>query len=181
MTQASPDKAEKGELSSFSLLAEPAYQPVYRFMARQVSRLADAEDLTQQAFVRAFQSFHRFDRSRDFTPWIFTIARRTLADHFRKHPEATENLPDSLTDPSPNPRESASQADQAASIWDLAGKLPPRHLQVLWLHYREQFSLRETARIMGITLPHVKVLLFRARHRLKTLLTDHPLEGDPLP
>jgi RNA polymerase sigma factor (sigma-70 family) len=79
---AQKDGAES-EKDRFTRLAREFYEPVYFFVARQIGNKADAADVTQQVFLKGFQSFSRFDPSREFAPWIYTIARRCIADFFR--------------------------------------------------------------------------------------------------
>lgn len=165
------------ESISFSPLAREYYEPVYRFLARQVSIKADAADLTQEVFLKAHKSFHRFDRNREFAPWIFTIARRCVADYYRQRKHTTEVIEEQISDSAPNPRESALEEEGSAVVWDLASRLKPKQNQVLLLHYKEHFSIAETAEIMGISQTHVKVLLFRARAALKRLLPEPSLSG----
>ena len=168
MVQAAPKDFENTEsTSSFSDLAGKYYEPVFNFIARQSPNQADAADITQQAFVRAFKGFHRYDPKRDFAPWIYTIARRCVADFYRQRRQEMIEVDDTLKDPEPIPSETADQRDKADNLWDLARGLKVKHYQILLLHYKENFSLRETAEIMGVTLTHAKVLLFRARSALK--------------
>jgi RNA polymerase sigma-70 factor (ECF subfamily) len=168
MVQTLANDSERSEArTSFSDLARKYYEPVYYFIAKQSPNQADAADITQQTFVRAFKSFHRYDPQRDFSPWIYTIARRCVADFYRQRGQTMVDLEDNLTDPEPGPREVTDQQDGADNLWSLARGLKVKHYQVLLLHYKENFSLRETAEIMGVSLTHAKVLLFRARSALK--------------
>ena len=158
----------------FPLLAEPYYGPVYHFLLGQVARREDAADLTQEVFLKALKAFHRFDPQREFAPWIFTIARRCVADFYRQRGRPQDTLDEALADPSPDPHESAARSEGAEAIWEQASRLKPNQHQVLLLHYKESFSLEETARIMGISQTYAKVLLFRARSALKGRLSAHP-------
>jgi RNA polymerase sigma-70 factor (ECF subfamily) len=168
MVQTIPKEFEKKETtSSFSALAGKYYEPVYNFIARQSPNQADAADITQTAFIKAFKSFHRYDARRDFAPWIYTIARRCVADFYRQRRQEVLAVDETLADPDPGPREKADQKDKADNVWELARGLKVKHYQILLLHYKENFSLRETADIMGVTLTHAKVLIFRARSALK--------------
>lgn len=151
----------------FSALAREYYEPVYCFIARQVSSQADAADLTQQVFIKGFQSFDRFDLDRAFAPWIYTIARRTLVDFFRSSKPSAELVDEAIADPQSNPRQATIRKDGADTIWRFASELKPQYQQVLLLHYKENFSMQEVARIMGVTKTHAKVLVFRARAALK--------------
>jgi RNA polymerase sigma-70 factor (ECF subfamily) len=167
-----PDASRDASVSAFAELSEPLYEPIFRFLARQTRREAEAADLTQETFIRAFRSFTKFDRRRAFAPWLYTIARRTLADHYRRSRPTEESLQDHQVDDQPTPDEAARSSETADRLWSEAKKLKPRLHQALLLHYAEGFSLHETARVMGISQTHVKVLLFRARQALKQRLGD---------
>jgi len=156
---------------TFTTLAREFYAPVFNFIARQAPNREDAADITQQVFVQAYRSFERFDQEKDFAPWIYTIARRCVADFYRRRRATVTQLEDSLRDPLPDPHEQAARREGADRLWDLARGLKTRFFQVLLLHYKEGFSLEETAQVMGITTTHAKVLVFRARNALKKRLT----------
>jgi RNA polymerase sigma-70 factor (ECF subfamily) len=170
---AQKDKAES-EKDRFTRLAREFYEPVYFFIARQIGNQADAADVTQQVFLKGFQSFSRFDSSREFAPWIYTIARRCIADFFRSSKGHHEPVSEYLEDSEISPEEAADRNDGARHIWELASGLKPQMHQILLLHYKENFSLRESASIMGITNTHAKVLLFRARAAMKKRLQASP-------
>ena len=176
MVQAIPQTVVGAESrrQRFSALAREHYQPVYCFIARQVSNKADVADITQQIFVKGFRSFERFDLDRAFAPWIFTIARRCLVDFFRSNRPQNEQIHDSFIDPGSNPREETIKKDGANQLWELASRLKPQQHQVLLLHYKENFTMQETARVMGITKTHAKVLVFRARTALKKRIQNSP-------
>lgn len=173
----SAESSGENDSPEFPSLARQYYEPVYRFLRRQLPTEADAADLTQETFLRAQQSFSRFDDSRDFAPWIYTIARRCAADFYRKRKQATELLEDRFTDPEPDPHARVAAGEDSAALWEMAAQLKPKQHQVLLLHYREQFSIAETAIIMGLSQTHVKVLLFRARTALKRLLPEERFNG----
>jgi RNA polymerase sigma-70 factor (ECF subfamily) len=168
----------EGEMTfRFSSLARDYYDPVYRFIRRQAPSPEEAADITQDTFLRAQKSFEKFDPSRGFAPWIFTIARRQLADFYRQRQRQHEPLEIEVEDASPNPHEQTSTDEQADHLWKLASGLKPKLHQVLLLHYQEDFSVQEIAEIMGLTQTHIKVLLFRARSALKTRLSTSLAEG----
>jgi RNA polymerase sigma-70 factor (ECF subfamily) len=165
---------------SFSSLAREYYDPVYRFIRRQSPSAADAADITQDTFLRAQKAFPRYNPARAFAPWIYTLARRQLADFYRRRRPQDASLENEVEDPADNPREQAASTEQTEHIWKLAAGLKPRLHQVLLLHYEEGFSVEETARIMRLTRTHVKVLLFRARSALKSRLSHTPAQGGHL-
>jgi RNA polymerase sigma-70 factor (ECF subfamily) len=177
MIQSIRESGEEEMTVRFSSLARDYYDPVYRFIRRQAPSPQEAADITQDTFVRAQKSFPKFDPSRGFAPWIFTIARRQIADYYRQRQRQHEPLEIEVEDSSPNPHERAASEEQADQLWKLASGLKPKLHQVLLLHYQEEFPIHEIAEIMGLTRTHVKVLLFRARSALKTRLSTANAEG----
>ncbi|HKJ90712.1 MAG TPA: sigma-70 family RNA polymerase sigma factor, partial [Oceanipulchritudo sp.] len=164
----------------FSSLARDYYDPVYRFIRRQSPSAEDAADITQETFLRAQKAFPKYNPNRAFAPWIYTLARRQLADFYRRRRPQEAFLENEFEDPADNPREQATSSEQAEQLWKLAAGLKPKFYQVLLLHYEEGFSVEEIARIMRLTRTHVKVLLFRARSALKSRLSKTPAQGGHL-
>ncbi|NDV61421.1 sigma-70 family RNA polymerase sigma factor [Puniceicoccales bacterium CK1056] len=175
MVQTASDLYAARGKPDFSSLARQFYEPVYRFILRQAPTAEDAADLTQETFIRAQKNFGRFDPEREFAPWLFTIARRTVADFYRQRRQLHELLEDGHADPAPDPRECLDVEESVEQLWSQARKLKPKYHQVLLLHYKENLSLKQTAVAMGLTTVHVKVLLFRARSALKRHLPANTL------
>jgi RNA polymerase sigma-70 factor (ECF subfamily) len=178
MAQTVSDRYAGERGNDFPSLARQYYEPVYRFIVRQVPSPEDGADLTQETFIRAQRNFSKFDLERDFAPWIFTIARRTVADFYRQRRQYHELLEEVHADSAADPRECLDADEAAEEVWRLARKLKPKFHQVLLLHYAENLSLKQTAKAMGLTEVHIKVLLFRARAALKRLLpTENSFQG----
>lgn len=170
MVQMVSDRSTSEADLDFSRLAREYYEPVYRFILRQAPGEEDAADVTQETFIRAQRGFGSYDPNREFGPWIFTIARRAMADFYRQRRHSHELLEEAHMDPTPGPRELLDDSDRIDAIWIEASRLKPRFHQVLLLHYQEQLSLKDTAASMGVSVVHVKVLLYRARAALKKRL-----------
>jgi len=158
-------RAGAGSIDAFEELALRFEPRIYGFLCRHVGNAQDAQDLTQETFVRAWRGMHRFDPKREFATWLFVIARRAAANHFRArrfHDELNDDLPDAAAQPAA----SAASGDDADRLWRAAKRLKPRFYEALWLRYGEDFSLGQTARVMGLTTIHAKVILHRARKEL---------------
>ena len=178
LADATASSRARDEAEVFSALAKEFYERVFQFLAHQLRDRHEAEDLTQRTFVRAYRAFDRFDQTRPFAPWIFTLARRELVDHYRRRRPDPVELDEHQAVSESSTAHDLEVRDDADQLWDLADELPPKQKQVLLLHYAQQFSLPEAAEIMGITHVHAKVLLFRARNRLRKLWdTREPLQG----
>jgi RNA polymerase sigma-70 factor, ECF subfamily len=152
-------RAAAGSLESFEELAIQFEPRIYGFLARHIGNAHDAQDLTQETFVRAWRNIARFDPTRDFATWLFVIARRAAANHFRGrriHDELSEDFA----------VETSESTADAEGLWRAAKNLKPSYYEALWLRYGESFSVAQTARVMGLTTIHVKVILHRARKEL---------------
>ena len=139
---------------------------IYQFVAKSCRSAADALEITQDTFVRAFQGIQRFDTDRNFAAWLFTIARRRCIDHFRSQPPLADAAMPELTD-GEDPAAVMARKEDGQGVWALARKeLSATQFEVLWLKYGEEMSVEQIAQVMRKTKTHVKVLLFRARASL---------------
>jgi RNA polymerase sigma-70 factor, ECF subfamily len=156
-----------GSLAAFEELVYRYEQRIYAFITQCCHNSADARELTQDTFVRAFQAIAQFDPRRGFAPWLFTIARRKCIDHHRAAPLAMADDPvPELADPV-DPSELLAQREERENLWQLARRrLPEGQFQALWLKYAEEMDVAGIARVLSKTQTHVKVLLFRARSTL---------------
>jgi RNA polymerase sigma-70 factor (ECF subfamily) len=168
------ERSQAGCLESFGQLLLRYENPVFNFLHQLARNRQDAEDLTQETFLRAYQSLYRYNPSLSFATWLFTIARRAAASHFRAATHF-EELPADDQAVEADPAKLLESQDEQNSIWRRARALKPKQFEVLWLRYQEGFSVAETARIMRTNQIHVKVLLHRARANLSAMLAARGL------
>jgi RNA polymerase sigma-70 factor (ECF subfamily) len=139
---------------------------VYGFIANCCRNGADAREVTQDTFVRAFQAIGQFDCQRGFRPWLFTIARRKCIDHQRATPSTTDEAMPDLPDDN-DPAELLARQEERQNLWELARRrLTETQFQALWLRYAEDMSVAGIAQVLHKTQTYLKVLLFRARQAL---------------
>jgi len=167
-------------MAAFEQLVRRYEHRVYGFALRCGGNPAEASEVTQETFVKAYQALAGFDARRGFKPWLLTIARRKIIDRYRVAEPAPAELPELIE--LDNPAEQLARHDDRVEIWRLAElHLPAVQYQVLWLHYVEDLSVRDIARVLQRTATHVKVLLFRARKTLARHLLSRvgftPLSG----
>lgn len=156
-----------GDHHAFATLVQAHQARVYNFIYQMTRHRQDAEDLTQQTFIKAYRNLARFDLQRPLINWLLTIARHSALNHFRDRKPCSE-LPYDAAGSEPSPAASAETRDQTANLWERARVLlSPREFEILWLRFAEDLSTEETARIVGLTQTHVKVLLHRARKALQ--------------
>jgi len=180
---ANPDPAElarragEGCVDSFALLVHQFSPRVFNYLLRMTRHHQDAQDLTQETFLKAYRALGRHQRPRSFQAWIFTIARRTALNQFRSARPLEELRPDSQVD-ARDPSALAAEKDDRRSLWRVVNTLKPRQREVLWLHYAEGLSIEEAARVTNLGQIHVRVLLHRARAQLARRLRRNPRESD---
>ena len=152
----------QGSVASFEEIVLRYESQIFNFVHLFARQRQDAEDLTQETFCKAWRGLPRYNPALSFAPWLFAIARHTAASHFRAA-EHLEPLPADAGMVEENPANLLAAKDDSEALWRLARTLKPRQWEALWFRYGEGFSVAETARAMGTTQIHVKVLLHRAR------------------
>jgi RNA polymerase sigma-70 factor, ECF subfamily len=158
--------AAAGNARAFEQLVHTNHRRVFCYLSNMVRHRQDAEDLTQQTFLKAFQHLGTFDCARPLINWLLTIARRTALNHFRDH-KKWEHMAADVASDAPSPARQLEQQDHADNLWNRARRLlAPREFEVLWLRFSEELSTKETARVMNLTQIHIKVLVHRARQQL---------------
>jgi RNA polymerase sigma-70 factor (ECF subfamily) len=156
----------KGDSRAFEHIVRVYQARVFGFLRQMTKHRQDAEDLTQQTFLKAYQNLSRFDLSRPMVNWLLTIARNSAINHLRTL-RPSEAVPDHLPSAEASPAQMTEERDRQKNLWDrVRAILPARQFEILWLRYGEDLSVRETAEVSGLTQTHVKILVFRARHTL---------------
>jgi RNA polymerase sigma factor (sigma-70 family) len=154
---------------------------VFSVLMRVVRSPQDAEDLTQDTFVRMFRALDRYDPERPFTAWLFTIATRLGIDHLRRRrvktvsltvsePGSTEERTIDVLDPGLQPDEMASHAEEEVRAKDLIDSLPEHYRIVVVLRHQQDLSYEEIAEALNMPLGTVKARIHRARALLKDRL-----------
>ena len=167
-------EAAAGSGQAFEALVNQHSRRLFNFLFQMTRHRQDAEDLTQRTFIKAYQNLGRFDPQRPLINWLLTIARRTALNHFRDT-KRWEEIPEGSQSSEPSPARQAEIQDRSENVWARAREvLSQREFEVLWLRFAEELSTEETAQAMGLTVPNVKVIVFRARQQL--LKGDNPHE-----
>lgn len=159
--------ARAGSRVAFEGLVLRLERSLLRFLAWQARSTAEAEDLAQESFLRAWQRIESYDPHRPFAPWLFTLARRLALSKARARREQPclegRIEPADETDPAAL----ASQREERENLWRVARRvLGAEATSALWLRYAEGLEAKEIARILGRRAVTVRVMLFRARARL---------------
>jgi RNA polymerase sigma-70 factor (ECF subfamily) len=157
---------------AFATLYRRYLTPVYRYFYARTGDVQQAEDLAAQTFVSALEGLPRYRERGTFAGWLFTIAARRLADHFRRQPAAPMDEPADLPNPDPPPEALVEQAERMTRLARAVQALSPGRAQAVTLHFFGGLSLSETARVMGRSQVAVKSLIHRALRDLRKRLDD---------
>jgi RNA polymerase sigma-70 factor, ECF subfamily len=165
-----------------------AYSEVVKLYQRRISGLAlmivrdraGAEDVAQDAFVRAYTHLDRYDDSREFYPWLATITVRLAKNSLRSQArtatrEATALAEDIDTSFSPDFLNELIADERGQHLWQSVASLPTGERTATLLYYRQEMKVTDIATAMDVSSGTIKTLLFRARQKLRISM----LEGDP--
>ncbi len=157
-------------------------RPIYGLIARMVRDEAQAEDLTQDTFLKMFRALARYDPTMRFSSWLFRIAHNTAIDYLRQRrlliatpvddPDDESDPLQELPDPSAiSPERSAERSELAAAVDRALDRVRPDYRAVLVLRYQEGLEYQDIADVLGAPLGTVKTFLHRARRDLARELT----------
>ncbi len=170
----------KGNEHSLEVLIKRYLKPIYSFVFRYTGNSQDAEDITQEVFVKAWRNLKKFNQNRSFKTWIFSIAKNTCIDFLKKKKtipfsqfenEKRENiLSEELFDKSPLPDEIFEKKDLVEILNKALESLPIKYRLVLFLRYNDHFTFKEIAEILGESINTIKSRHQRAIQLLKKIL-----------
>jgi RNA polymerase sigma-70 factor, ECF subfamily len=168
--------AQAGSQVAFGALMDLYGARILNYLHQMTGNRQDAEDLTQDTFLKAHRCLGSVRKPEAFSGWLFTIARRTALNHFRAA-RSTEELPAEIPLHGTDPATLAAERDEREDLWKIARTLKPDFFEVLWLRYSEGLSIQETAGVLGRTSLHVRVQLHRARLELARRLAVRGMAG----
>ena len=172
--------ARKGDKAAFGRLVEAYQTPIYNLTYRMLHNGSEAEEATQEAFIRAYRHLDSYDPGRPFSSWLFSIASHYCIDRLRRRRIDWLPLKEEIAEPvrlataSPNPEAVATDRDREAWIQELMNVLSPTDRAALTLHYWYDCSYKEIAEVLDLTVSAVKSRLYRARRALA-----EQMEGEP--
>jgi RNA polymerase sigma-70 factor (ECF subfamily) len=168
---ARPRSAAAGELDArFEREALPQLQALYAGACRLTRDVADAEDLVQETYLRAFRAFHLYQPGSNIRAWLFTILYRVRADHFRKVARAPRMAELPADGPAVEPAQS-QLADGHELVQRALARLPEPFRSAVVLRDMQDFSYEEIAGILEVPIGTVMSRIHRGRAQLRQLLS----------
>lgn len=172
-----------GNTQMFSRLIDNYKNMVYNLAYRISNNSHEAEDISQEAFLRAYQSLAHFNPSYKFSTWLYQITLNIIRDKFKRKeidyvsldtPIKTEDSefypqPTDLTN---NPEQIIAQKENLQTIQQAIYSLPLKYREVIVLRHLQDLSYIEIANILKLPSGTVKIRLYRAREQLRKILAD---------
>jgi len=161
-----------GDRDAFAELVHRYQGRLFGLVLMMVRQPAGAEEVTQDAFVRAYTHLGAYDDRRPFYPWLATIAVRLSQNWLRQHGLALNREGtslDQLHEPAvpPAPLADLIADERSRALWRAVAALPSGERTAVILYYRDELGVREIAGALGVTSGTIKALLFRARRHLR--------------
>jgi len=168
-------QAQTGDAEAFGVIYTEFLNPIFRFIRMQVRDQADAEDLTQEVFVKAFSRLDQFGKNgNNFSAWLYQIARTTVLDWYKKKKMVIVDDPDevfgNLVSPHGNPLVLNLAREQEVVVKEALALLGHTDREVLVLYYVSELSHTEIAAALDLTEDAVRQRKSRALKSLKKLL-----------
>lgn len=183
-------RAQKGDELAFAELMKRYRDSIYYLLLKMVNNAVDAEDLTIEAFGKAFRNIDRYSPNYAFSTWLFKIASNNCIDFLRKNKGReyafqanSEDVSQTgsndeysahvqLESKSPMPDELMMTEEKAKALRKVVRELKPRYKKLVELRYFKEYSYEEISQELEIPLGTVKAQLFRARELLFNILKD---------
>ncbi|WP_035756479.1 RNA polymerase sigma factor [Hugenholtzia roseola] len=178
------DLAVKGDERAYAELMNKYRNSVYFMLLKMVKNTDDAEDLTIEAFTKAFRNLKKFKKEYTFSTWLFRIATNNCIDFIRKKKLETTSIHSSykndngeammmeVRDQTPTPQEEAIKTQKAEFVRHFVEMLPAKYKRLVELRYFDELSYEEIAEELEAPLGTVKAQLHRARELLYDLVKD---------
>ncbi len=178
------EKALNGDQMAYGKLMEMYRESIYFMMIKMVRTEDDAEDLTIEAFGKAFNRLHQYSPSYAFSTWLFKIASNNAIDFIRKKRIKVTSMDTAYTNDDGetvgidirssenNPEQETIQSEKIVLMREIVKKLKPRYRDLIEKRYFQELSYEEIAVEMDLPLGTVKAQLFRARAFLADMISN---------
>lgn len=177
------ERCKRGDLGAFNELVRRYEKQVYNFAYRLTNNYDDANDVAQEAFLRAYNAIGSFRGDASFSTWLFRITTNVFLDDRKRakaHPHSSldeymeldeSSVARQVEDPAPGPQTLTEEAERGKILNDAISSLPDYQRAMVVLYHTQQKSYEEIAEMMDLPIGTVKSRLNRARLALKEKLT----------
>lgn len=172
------DRFKRGEEKAFDELVKKYMKRIYYLAYSLTNNHADALDLSQEAFIKAYRSIHRFRGRSSFYTWLYRITVNICLNHLKKEAKKKEvsfdeRIEVAQVDWWSNPKKALENKELQENLTRAIDSLPPQQKAVFTLRYLEGLSHKEIASTLGCSIGNVKANLFHALQKLRNKLKGY--------
>lgn len=172
--------AQNGKQGAFKFLMDQYWNYVFGFQLKRVRNELEAEDITIEAFAKAFDKIHTFDENYSFSTWLIAISKNIQIDKTRKKnaslylhtTDASNDQVQKIADHSPTAEDKLINEQNLSQLLHYIKQLKPHYQDVINLRYFQEMSYNEISQQLDEPLSNVKVRLLRARKLLAEIITE---------
>lgn len=176
-------QALSGDQNAFARLRQKYHDAIFNLIYRMIREKDEVEDLTQEAFIKAFASLATFNDDYAFSTWLYKIATNNCIDYIRRKKLQTFSIDKpieskesdfsfELPDTTYEPDQEMIASQRKKFLEDAINALPPKYRKVIVMRHQEELEYQEIAQILKLPLGTVKAHIFRAREMLYKYLRD---------
>jgi len=173
---------ESGDRAAYSQLMDTYFDKVYTRMMKMTGQPGDSEDLTMEAFNKAFSKLGQYTPDFAFSTWLYRIAKNNCIDHLRKSKRDNDTIVNEheaeggitaheLANQLPSPEQLLINQQETRLLREIVDTLHPKYKDIIKLHYFKELSCEEIALQLDLPEGTVKVRLFRARELLYNIMS----------
>jgi len=182
--RAAVEQVLKGEIGAFEPIVKRWQGPLVNLAYRFCHDRSRAEEMAQEAFLRAYRALGQWRRDAAFSTWLFALATNLYRSELRRNPAPAVAL-DHIAEPRDSRAEDGGleERDQAAAVRQMVDRMPAKYREALMLYYFHEMDIEAAARSLGVSEGTVKARLSRGREMLRRKFAVHPVacktqEGD---
>ena len=172
------EKVLDGDIGAFEAIVLRWQGPLVNLAYRFCRDRARAEDMAQEAFLRAYRALGQWRRDAAFSTWLFALATNLYRSELRRHPAPAVAL-DHIAEPRDSRAEDGGleERDLAAAVRQMVDRMPAKYREALVVYYFHEMDVEAAARSLGISEGTVKARLSRGREMLRRKFAAHRVEG----
>ncbi len=165
-----------GDRQSYALLVDKYKGPIFNLAYRMTGSREDADDLTQETFIRAYQNLHRFDQSKKFFTWLYTIGVNLIRNHLKKnardvsHHAAADSALEHQARGNGTGQSDGYANDRIIRLEQVIRNLPVDLREAIILKFINDLTFEEVAAITGDSVSAVKMRIYRGLEKIKQMM-----------
>lgn len=178
------ESVKKGNQSDFALIIDRYKNRAFSLLRRILKNDMDAEEVLQDCFLKAYNSIAQFKQESKFSTWFYRIVYNTamtrLSGKKRKIEREMSSVDDHFDLESSYDFRITEQTNRSDFINSVIEKLPPSYASVINMYYLDDMSVEEIREVTGMSVSNIKVLLYRSRNALRSLIENLNLKEELL-